>query len=84
MEGSLDAVVFTSAPAAAAWLEEVVAAGLLLGLQVRAAAGDVVLACVGPVTARPLSDRGLPVLLAARGRTGSLVRSVVDHFEEAG
>lgn len=84
VEGHLDAVVFTSAPAAAAWLEEVVAADLLVGLRVRAAAGDVVLACVGPVTARPLTDRGLPVLLAARGRTGSLVRAVVEHFGEAG
>ncbi|GAA1487471.1 uroporphyrinogen-III synthase [Brachybacterium sacelli] len=82
--GPLDAVVFTSAPAAAAWLEDAVTAGCLEGLRERASAGELVLACVGPVTARPLTDRGMPVLLAARGRTGALVRAVVEHFEEAG
>ena len=38
------------------------------------------LAAVGPITASPLHDADLHTTIAARGRLGSLVRCVVDHF----
>jgi uroporphyrinogen-III synthase len=39
-----------------------------------------VAAAVGPVTARPLRDRGIEPLVPDRGRLGSLVRALVGHF----
>lgn len=79
-QGAVDAVVFTSAPGAAGWLEEAERAGTLAEIRRRAESGELVMASVGPVTAVPLEERGLPVLLAERMRMGSLVRTVVQHF----
>jgi uroporphyrinogen-III synthase len=42
-----------------------------------------VAAAVGPVTARPLLDRGVTPLVPDRGRLGALVRALVSHFEQA-
>lgn len=78
--GEADAVLFTSAPGATGWLEEAERAGQLARIRSRALAGELVMACVGPVTAAPLEERGLPVLLAQRMRMGSLARTVVQHF----
>ncbi|MHA7135161.1 uroporphyrinogen-III synthase [Oerskovia turbata] len=80
--GEIDAVVFTSAPAAEAWLAvadsegvgEAVAAGFSNGM---------VAASVGPVTAKPFERRGIPTLQPDRSRLGALVRVLVAHYEHA-
>ncbi|WP_114855452.1 uroporphyrinogen-III synthase [Brachybacterium sp. YJGR34] len=82
-DGEIDAVVFTSAPGAEGWLEDAESAGALEGIAAQAGTGRLLLAAVGPVTAGPLTGRELPVLIAERGRLGSLVRTVVQHYEES-
>ncbi|MFJ6043071.1 uroporphyrinogen-III synthase [Brachybacterium paraconglomeratum] len=78
--GGADAVLFTSAPGATGWLDAAARAGTLEAVRERARAGALVLASVGPVTSAALRARDLPVLEAERARTGSLVRTVVQHF----
>jgi len=78
--GEVDAVVFTSAPGAAAWLAAADDAGVTDRIVELAQSGHVVMAAVGPVTARPLIDRGVEPLVPDRGRLGSLVRSLVAHY----
>ncbi|MDQ3735365.1 MAG: uroporphyrinogen-III synthase [Actinomycetota bacterium] len=79
VDGSLDAVCFTSAPAAASMLrrgrELDVAAALLHRLM-----HDVLCACVGPVTAAPLVASGIPVVVPERARIGALVRTVTTEL----
>ncbi|MGH8960012.1 MAG: uroporphyrinogen-III synthase [Jatrophihabitantaceae bacterium] len=73
---ALDCVAFTSAPAATSFLRVADEQGN--GEAVRAALrGEVVAACVGPVTAGPLIAAGLPVVQPERGRLGALVREIV-------
>ncbi len=79
--GDVDAVVFTSAPGAEAWLSAVEDAGCGKAVVERFAAGDMVAAAVGPVTARPLLHRGITPIQPERGRLGALVRSLVAHYE---
>lgn len=79
--GEIDAVVFTSAPGAHAWLEAADAAGVTDALLGRFAQGSIVAAAVGPVTAGPLVDRGIEPLVPDRGRLGALVRTLVAHFD---
>ena len=72
----LDAVAFTSAPAAASFLRAADEQGC--GGAVRTALrGPVVPACVGPVTAGPFLREDIPVIQPARGRLGALVREIV-------
>lgn len=78
--GEVDAVLFTSAPGAAEWIRAATRAGSLDAIRRRAAANRLLLAAVGPITAAPLRAADLRTTLAARGRLGSLVRCVVDHF----
>lgn len=82
--GAVDAVLFTSAPGAAEWIRVAEADGALAALRERAESGRLLLAAVGPITAVPLQDARLTVRIAARGRLGSLVRCVVDHFASGG
>ncbi|WP_225753795.1 uroporphyrinogen-III synthase [Actinotalea sp. Marseille-Q4924] len=79
-DGEVDAVVFTSAPGAAAWLEAGERAGVGEAVLARLQHGCTLAAAVGPVTARPLRDRGVEPLVPDRGRLGSLVRALVGHF----
>ncbi|GAB2685111.1 uroporphyrinogen-III synthase [Thalassiella azotivora] len=79
--GEVDAVLFTSAPGAAAWLDACAAAGVLDEVRGRCTDGHLVAAAVGPVTAEPLRRSGIEPLVPDRGRLGSLVRAVVAHFE---
>lgn len=79
--GDIDVVVFTSAPAATAWLDAAHDAGVLPSIVGRCATGRLVAAAVGPVTARPLLDAGITPLLPERSRLGSLVRAIVGHYE---
>jgi uroporphyrinogen-III synthase len=74
----VDAVAFTSAPAAASFLQTTDELGL------RHAVGEamrctVVAACVGPVTAAPLGHAGIPCVLPPRSRLGALVREIVEQ-----
>ncbi len=75
--GRHDAVTFTSAPGAAAWLEAVETAGAGPAVHELAAAGRLLLAAVGPVTAEPLVAAGFTPLVPERGRLGALVRQLV-------
>ncbi|QIP86245.1 uroporphyrinogen-III synthase [Streptomyces sp. Tu 2975] len=69
----LDAVTFTSAPAAASLLNRAESRGLLTDL-LAALDHDVLAACVGPVTAVPLQAAGVPTVQPERFRLGPLVQ----------
>ncbi|MEU9090163.1 uroporphyrinogen-III synthase [Streptomyces sp. NPDC048428] len=71
----LDALTFTSAPAAVSLLRRAEERGLLTELM-GALQGDVLSACVGPVTALPLQDRGIDTAQPERFRIGPLVQLV--------
>jgi uroporphyrinogen-III synthase len=79
LNGAVDAVTFTSAPAAVSLLgvahEQHVLDRVLDALRT-----DVLAACVGPVTAAPLERAGVPVVQPGRSRVGDLVRCVVDEL----
>ena len=78
-QGQLDAVTFTSAPAADATL----ATARHLGLEsafVAALRGEVVAAAVGPVTAGPLIDAGIEPIQPERFRMGALIRLVCEYL----
>jgi uroporphyrinogen-III synthase len=80
-QGRLDAVVFTSAPGAQAWLD----AGTVeevMAIRRRNLARSLVLATVGPVTAQPLDAAGLTPLVPTRWRLGAVVRALVTHYAE--
>lgn len=80
--GEVDAVVFTSAPGAHAWLEVVDREGVGAQLAARFADGSLVAAAVGPVTAAPLEARGITPIVPERARLGALVRALVSHYED--
>ena len=73
--GQIDAVTFTSAPAAASVLrtaaEEDRIEQVLDALRYR-----VLVVCVGPITASPLARVGVPVIQPSRARIGALVREL--------
>ncbi|NYE41109.1 uroporphyrinogen-III synthase [Streptomyces fulvorobeus] len=69
----LDALTFTSAPAAASYLNRAEVRGLLPEI-LSALRDDVMTVCVGPVTALPLQDRGISTLQPERFRLGPLVQ----------
>jgi uroporphyrinogen-III synthase len=79
--GGIDAVTFTSAPAAASLLS--VAAEMGLQDDLVGALNDRVLAiAVGPVTAGPLDSAGIPSHQPERARLGALAREVVARLPE--
>ncbi|MEU0006987.1 uroporphyrinogen-III synthase [Streptomyces sp. NPDC006314] len=69
----LDAITFTSAPAAASLLSRAEERGLL-GELLTALGHDVLPACVGPATALPLQVRGVDTVQPERYRLGPLVQ----------
>lgn len=77
--GRVDAVTFTSAPAVRRVLDlaeqSEQSEHLLAALRTRTVA-----ACVGQVTATPLLERDVPVVVPERGRLGALVRTVIDEL----
>lgn len=73
--GGLDALTFTSAPAAVSLLRRAEERGLLNELTA-VLQGDVLSACVGPVTALPLQDRGIDTAQPERFRLGPLVQLI--------
>jgi uroporphyrinogen-III synthase len=81
VSGAIDCVTFTSAPAAASFLQMADVQGC--GEAVRTCLREPVLAaCVGPVTAGPLVREGIPVIQPARGRLGALVREIVEQLPQ--
>ena len=81
-EGGYDAVAFTSAPGAAAWLTAARTEGVATDIAQAAKEGTVVLAAVGTVTAEPLRAAGLETLTPERFRLGALVRLIITHCGE--
>jgi uroporphyrinogen-III synthase len=78
---AVDAVTFTSAPAAASMLQVAEQEGVLAG--VLAAVADGVLAvAVGVVTAGPLEAAGIATVAPERARLGDLAREVVARLPE--
>ncbi|GAB2846626.1 uroporphyrinogen-III synthase [Streptomyces deserti] len=69
----LDALTFTSAPAAASLLSRAEERGLLPEV-LAALSHDVLSACVGPVTALPLQAHGIDTVQPERFRLGPLVQ----------
>lgn len=77
--GGVDAITFTSAPAAASFLMRASQLGLTEAVT-RALTTTVTPFCVGPVTARPLDDIGVPSVQPERMRLGALARIVADEL----
>ncbi|WP_395360859.1 uroporphyrinogen-III synthase [Streptomyces sp. YH02] len=73
LSGSLDAVTFTSAPAAVSLLSRAEEKGVRAEL-VAALRHDVLAVCVGPVTALPLQAEGIDTYQPERFRLGPLVQ----------
>lgn len=75
LSGQVDALTFTSAPAAANLLATAERTGRVKSL-VSALQNNVVVACVGTITAAPLAAAGIPVVWPERARIGGLVRAL--------
>ncbi|MFH8575964.1 uroporphyrinogen-III synthase [Streptomyces zaomyceticus] len=73
LSGGLDAITFTSAPAAASLFSRAEAKGVRDRL-VAALRHDVLAVCVGPVTALPLQAEGIDTYQPERFRLGPLVQ----------
>jgi uroporphyrinogen-III synthase len=78
-ERKVDAVTFTSAPAAEILLDVAAAAGRRHDL-VEALRTDVLATCVGPVTAAPFALWGIPVVQPARARLAAMVRALEEEL----
>ncbi|WP_233492481.1 uroporphyrinogen-III synthase [Blastococcus sp. TF02A-30] len=79
--GGIDAVTFTSAPAAASLLRVADELGQRAAL-VDALRGQVLVVAVGPVTAGPLEAAGIGTVQPERARLGALAREVVARLPE--
>ncbi|HEY6422991.1 MAG TPA: uroporphyrinogen-III synthase [Pseudonocardiaceae bacterium] len=77
LDGGVDAVSFTSAPAVASMLSRARELGVLEAL-VQRLRREVIAACVGPVTAGPLVARDVPTVQPQRSRIGALVRTMAE------
>ncbi len=78
-EQRFDAVSFTSAPAVTAVLMRAAEMGIADQV-VAALRTDVHAMCVGPVTARPLVQLGVPASAPERMRLGALARHITDEL----
>ena len=77
VQGTVDCVTFTSAPAVASLLAVAREQGREAALAA-ALTGPVLAVAVGPVTAVPLERAGIPSVQPERARLGALVRTVVE------
>lgn len=75
--GEYDAVLFTSAPAASAFLAELDSEGITEIVRELSIGGRLLLAGVGPITADPLASAGMMPVYPERSRMGALVRQVI-------
>jgi uroporphyrinogen-III synthase len=80
--GTVDAVTFTSALAATGLLRRATEAGRARDL-VAALRDRVIPACVGPVTAGPLLEQGIPATWPERYRVGALIRHVTEALAQS-
>lgn len=80
--GEYDAVLFTSAPAAQAFLRELEVQGLTQIVRDRVGDGTLLITAVGPVTGDPLTTAGLRPICPDRSRMGALVRLVITSLGE--
>jgi len=78
VNGEIDAVSFTSAPAVASMLQRAKALGCV-GELIGAMQDQVTVVCVGPVTAAPLRRLGVPTSYPDRYRLGALARMISDE-----
>jgi uroporphyrinogen-III synthase len=83
VSGCFDAVVFTSAPGAAAWLRELARLDATDAVRSLVAQGRLLVAAVGPVTAEPLAVAGMRPVVPDRARMGALVRRVIMDLGDA-
>ncbi|GLZ01456.1 uroporphyrinogen-III synthase [Actinoplanes sp. NBRC 103695] len=77
VNGQVDAVTFTSAPAVRAFL---MIAGARTDAVLARLRTDVMAACVGPVTAGPLVRLDVPVVSPQRFRLGALIKTITDEL----
>lgn len=75
----VDAVAFTSAPAATTLLQVATAMGLREEL-LAALRRDVVAMCVGPVTAQAWTTHGVPAPYPSRSRLGAMVKALEEEL----
>ena len=75
LAGEIDVLTFTSAPAAASVLARAKERGLYDKL-LDVLRGQVMVMCVGPVTAGPLEDLDIPTHQPVRSRLGAMVRAL--------
>lgn len=73
--GTMDAVTFTSAPAAAAFMDAATSAGLRDDV-IAAFQADSVASCVGPVTAAAFELWGIPTIFPERSRIAAMVKQL--------
>src|SRR6185437_3322786 len=77
---NVDCVAFTSAAASANFVRIAQAGN---GHEIRRAmTQDVLAACVGPVTATPLTSMGIPVVYPDRFRLGALVKEIAEQLPQ--
>ncbi|ASR34349.1 uroporphyrinogen-III synthase [Prauserella marina] len=79
LDGCVDALPFTSAPAVASMLAMARRTGRDAAL-VDALGSRVVVACVGPITAGPLAALGIPTVQPRRSRIGALARTLGEEL----
>lgn len=82
-EGRYDAVAFTAAPGAAAWVESLRSAGTLDAVRARVGDGTLSLVAVGARCAEPLGAAGLTAIWPQRSRLGALTRLIADTVSRA-
>ncbi|KAA1420297.1 uroporphyrinogen-III synthase [Nocardioides humilatus] len=75
VDGQIDAVTFTAAPAIAAMMEAAATAGHRDDL-VSAFQADVIAACVGPVTAAAFEMWGVPSIYPERSRLAAMIKQL--------
>jgi len=80
--GTVDAITFTSAPAAASLLAHAAATGHLGEFESLLGRRTVAM-CVGPVTAGPLLARDIPAVWPHRARMGALVYRLAEDLSAA-
>ncbi|GAB88578.1 uroporphyrinogen-III synthase [Gordonia rhizosphera] len=83
IRGDLDAITFTSAPAAASILTRAKDLGKLTQF-VHAMRTAVAVVCVGSVTAAPLEALQIPTIYPKRFRLGALARLITDELPRRG
>ncbi|QKW19755.1 uroporphyrinogen-III synthase [Kitasatospora sp. NA04385] len=79
--GALDAVTFTSAPAAISLLDRAAQRGRTADL-LHALRRDVLAVCVGPVTSAPFDELDVPTVWPERMRLGAMVQTLTAALPE--